>query len=779
VPANTSRFYSRANPNKLFSVPDYSTADGLITDYLEFECFRTRVDERFDLRGDVTEHLRIIDWYFSTYLQHRKQKLPISASQAAFLNAPIPVMDLARPISVISFSFIRRELGQHWDLTDLKVAREAIYWWCVERSPVSFLQDALIPEFYADVLNEVDPHGRWEPFHLNYFATRYHQVHPDLHFLNLTKQTDRVGLFAYLILLAAHEPHLVRFLPRDAVGRLLAPLDGNREFNVFDSILALLPSLPKTEDLLGSSDELIDDLDKTVSPRSEQLLTARRFRRRVVQAIESGGYSLRSGRRRVVPDDGGHSALCYHNRSDIKLQTQVVPGIAVIGPFQAGSGLGQASRLSVEVLSKGGWDVTTRNFIMDNPAPVGYSSAIRLDTSVPSRQINLIHLNAESIPLAFAYLNQDSYRNSYNIGYFFWELSKIPACHHLALKMLDEIWVSSEYNREIYSSYTDIPVINVGMAVESLPEPAKLNRGHFGISESGFVFLTTFDSFSFVERKNPLGVIRAFQAAFSDGEDVILIIKTQNRYKVDDAYQNRLWKQIFDSCRLDARITVINETLSYSMLLGLKALCDCYISLHRSEGWGFGMLEAMQLGLPVVATGYSGNMEFCTPSTCYLVDYNLVEPRPEEYIFVERGSKWAEPDTKSAARCMREVFNDRVSARRIAEAAQQFVKSNFSTTAIASRYSSRLEEIIAALKADGDLSTFKSSPGNVESASSVGYSFNGREAMTTPERQIEAGPMLEEKLVSYAGPSPDLAAATSLILKPQKARPARGRRQRV
>ena len=286
------------------------------------------------------------------------------------------------------------------------------------------------------------------------------------------------------------------------------------------------------------------------------------------------------------------------------------------------------------------------------------------------------------------------YRRSYNIGYFFWELDKIPACHYLALEMLDEIWVSSEYNRATYAQYTNLPVVNVGMPVEDIGVLTAPSRAYFGIPEGAFVFLSTFNSFSFIERKNPLAVIKAFREAFPNaGEDVALVLKTQNRFKVDDLHQRKLWSNINAYCHADKRIIVINETFSYSELLSFKRLADCYVSLHRSEGWGFGLIEAMQLGVPVITTAYSGNMEFCNDQTAYLVDYDLVSPSREEYIFVERDSRWAEPRTSSAANCMRRVINERSHAKALASAASANVSTAFSVAAISRRYAKRLSEI--------------------------------------------------------------------------------------
>jgi glycosyltransferase involved in cell wall biosynthesis len=133
-------------------------------------------------------------------------------------------------------------------------------------------------------------------------------------------------------------------------------------------------------------------------------------------------------------------------------------------------------------------------------------------------------------------------------------------------------------------------------------------------------------------------------------------------------------------------------------LLAFKQLCNCYVSLHRSEGYGFGLIEAMQLGVPVIATAYSGNMDFCSDATCYLVEYDLIVPQPHEYIFVERDSQWAEPRTQSAVAHMQSVEQQRDQANDRALAAQTNVQNNFSVEAISRRYAERLAAINAILE---------------------------------------------------------------------------------
>ena len=386
------KFESRADPEKLFRNGTDLQEDGLLTPYLRYECYRTRINERFNLDGGLLEHLRIIDWYLTVYHAHRRLKLPLSAKQMEYLNNPLPAVDFARPISVAAFTFIRRELGLHWDMADPKHAIEAVYWWCIERSPKLAIQDALIPGYFVEALNEIDSTQRWLAYQLNYFALRYHEVTPRLHYLDTKKETDRIALIIDLIFQCANQPHLTQFLPRDAMGRLFAPVRDQPDFITLDTILAKV-----TERMTGATPLAAGEngiLESRVGSSPEQALSlGREMRQRILSAIERGGYSLRSGRY-ISKSQTGHQALCYDTRSHRSEDMAPKPGIALIGPINATSGLGQAARMSFKVLSHLRSETTVRDFNMDNPAPVGFASPIESSGSDTPQAINLIHLNA-------------------------------------------------------------------------------------------------------------------------------------------------------------------------------------------------------------------------------------------------------------------------------------------------------------------------------------------------------------------------------------------------
>lgn len=666
-------YQTRAQAQKLFDAANPAIdPEGLISRYLEFEFYRFKQDLSFAINGNLTERLKVLHWYLAGYGPHRNLPLPLSKQQIDFLNTPVPIIGLGLDISIAAFSFITNELGPNRDLRDDNVLRESLYWWCVQRAPKLAPHGELVTPPQIRTLTYTDQRDVGRKFPLNYFARRTWELDGSLQQLNLEAALDRAVLVCILMLRCVDTPFYAQFLPRASVAELLSTRSGEKS---------------GFEQILGKA--IGEDEAHELRVRLETHLTA-------------SGFSFVSSARDQNGAHAGNIALSLHR--DPQIARGLEPGIAVIGPTRATSGLGQATRLSVDVLKHIDRDPVVYDFGLDNPAPIGFTTSNKTKALRVPRQINLIHLNAESIPLAFAFIDHEVHRRSYNIGYFFWELTEIPKCHRLALDMLDEIWVSSEYNREIYSRFAKIPVHNVGMAVEPLPEAAPLSRQQLGIAEDAFVFLSTFDSFSFVERKNPLGVLAAFQAAFPLGssENVALILKTQNRTRVGDPHQVRIWQTIDDVLARDPRIRVIDQTLSYRDLLGFKRACDCYVSLHRSEGWGFGMIEAMQLNLPVVTTGYSGNMDFCSPETAFLVDYELVSPMPHEYIFVERGSLWADPSMASAAAALREVYANPGAAKARADAAFRNVQDSFSIAAIGNRYQARLTEIQAIIDTTDD-----------------------------------------------------------------------------
>jgi glycosyltransferase involved in cell wall biosynthesis len=260
------------------------------------------------------------------------------------------------------------------------------------------------------------------------------------------------------------------------------------------------------------------------------------------------------------------------------------------------------------------------------------------------------------------------------------------------MERIDEIWAPNAFCAEAFRDFFDGPITIVPPCLDVAgPSPALTQMGQrrFGLDPGILHFLFSFDYHSFPERKNPLAVVRAFMAAFPQTERPVgLVVKASSA----PHHFPELKKRILAAARADGRITVIDESLSREEMLALLAGTDCYVSLHRSEGFGLGMAEAMMLEKPVIATSYSANAEFITEATGYPVPFTLRPVRPGEYVHVE-GQFWAEPDEDACAAAMRQVVDDPDAAASRARAGRAFVVGRYGAANVGRIVAERLAAI--------------------------------------------------------------------------------------
>jgi glycosyltransferase involved in cell wall biosynthesis len=247
------------------------------------------------------------------------------------------------------------------------------------------------------------------------------------------------------------------------------------------------------------------------------------------------------------------------------------------------------------------------------------------------------------------------------IGYWFWELEHVPLHMRQAISLVDEIWAGSRFVTDAFAAISPVPVRHVPIPIA---EPQRSQRT-FDLPTNRPILITVFDHLSVTERKNPLGVIDAFCRAFAPNEGPLLIIKTMNGHQRWANHQRVL-------AAADGRddIRVWDETLSRSDQMALVAAADCMVSLHRSEGLGLHLAEAMWLGTPTIATRYSGNLDFMSDDNSLLIDYELVNVERGEGVYPPTAT-WADPDLDRAAAAMRRVAGDAELRTRLATAGRR------------------------------------------------------------------------------------------------------------
>ena len=301
--------------------------------------------------------------------------------------------------------------------------------------------------------------------------------------------------------------------------------------------------------------------------------------------------------------------------------------------------------------------------------------------------VNLLHLNPNYLQELVELKGADFVKGRYNIGIWYWESEKFPERWKSALGLLDEVWVTSSFTQKSVQASSQVPVTRITYPLSidtSLIKPGMRKR--ISIEEDEYMFLFTFNYASVFERKNPLALLQAFRLAFRDQERVRLVIYCLNQ-SID--YRNALLLK--KSCS-DLPVTLIKKNLPWSEYLSLLAAADCYASLHRAEGLGISLAESMYLGKPVIATRYSGNLDFMTDRNSLLVDNQLVELARNIGPF-EKGTVWAEPDVNHAAQLMRWVFSNRAEAKELGLQASAHVKSALDPTITAQEIQQRLHEI--------------------------------------------------------------------------------------
>lgn len=355
-------------------------------------------------------------------------------------------------------------------------------------------------------------------------------------------------------------------------------------------------------------------------------------------------------------------------------------GVNFFGPIYSEDGIGEAARLNLKVFQAAGIDLAI-NPISRPVAREKTVASMKENFKVPY-SINYFHFSSRWVPYYMDLIGTQYLKNRFNIGYWVTEVQEYPLEWAENHRYFSEIWTASYFCQDSISRKIPIPVILI-------PHPIVAASSRSCNKRDRFTFLVMANAYSDIERKNVVGSLKAFTEAFPNETDVALVLKLSNS-DVDQNYFNRI-KQYVDQ---DNRIELIDAFIDREDLDTLYKSVDAYISLHRAEGFGLTLGEAMYHEVPVITTAYSGNVDFCNNFNSYLVDYDLV-PVGEDRLRYLSTDLWAEPSIESTVEALRRVYKNPVERQQKINRAKRFVDQNYSIEHIAERVRDRISLINA------------------------------------------------------------------------------------
>lgn len=416
----------------------------------------------------------------------------------------------------------------------------------------------------------------------------------------------------------------------------------------------------------------------------------------IVNAVCGAGDRLKPVLLKLLPKSllkkikGSLIASAYNDRSErVPYRPGAYPeGINLVGYIKAQMGLGQGCRLMAGALEESGLPFLIMDTRVGNPFNHSDEAWAHKIEKSPRYSVNLFHVNPEQMPPLQLSLPADMLDRRYNIGIWLWELPDFPEEWCGAFSLVDEVWAPSVFNCESIRKKSPVPVTLIPYGIEA-PCDEALDRAHFGLPEDQFLFLAMYDANSTIRRKNPLGAIEAFKAAFPPEDASVGLVLKINNPRPEDL------ELIASALAGYKNVYLIRHTLPKAEVNALIKLADAFVSLHRAEGFGLVIAEAMLLGTPVIATNWSANVDFMNAENSCPVAYTL-KPVGEDHFVYKAYQIWAEPDIGDAARFMRRLVSDPVYCEGLRENARRFITEHYSMECSARAVKRRLGEIFGA-----------------------------------------------------------------------------------
>lgn len=374
----------------------------------------------------------------------------------------------------------------------------------------------------------------------------------------------------------------------------------------------------------------------------------------------------------------------YDNKN---YSNDIEKGVNLLGYARAEMGIGESCRIAAKSMDSVNIPFGILNFKGTNSARMTDLTWLAREIEEPKYNVNLLHINAEQMMEVYAQYGNSLFQNRYNIGFWHWELPDFPDEWLEAFELVDEIWVPSSFVADSIALKSPVPVVKIPHSINVRIDNAR-DREYFGLPNKAFLFLSMYDIKSYQERKNPKASIEAFKKTFDpDNMDVGLVIKV-NSYnsKLDEL------NVLHDLIGEYQNIYMVKETLSRNDTNALISNTDCYVSLHRSEGFGLGLAEAMYLGKPVIGTNWSSNTDFMKYENSCPVRYRLVNVGQDHGPY-KAYQYWADPEIEQASEYMKKLVCDREYYNSISREGESFIRKYYSAESIGTLIKDRLDYI--------------------------------------------------------------------------------------
>lgn len=613
--------------------------------YLDYQRHRWELQNKFAVGEAVEEYERFLQHYIESYGRSaRPQRVPLSADDIAYLNEGPTREGPFRPSKLQSLCA---------PACDSENEEAVAYRWAVYQSRALYTDDCLIAPALRDALSACEDNVA--PYPLSRFMKLFLAENAFLANIDVGTEDGRMLAYFAVLLFAVTAPHLCSYVPPGWLDAFLD--DGKTGRAPFDQLATrVLPGVAfdacRWRALLDAAGfDIRQKKFRSVTPRGDRLEAA----------------SLRSTEERVVD-------------------------VQIIAPFSRQLGISQSALTLANAIDSLGYSLRLCDFTRDHPNALRDSKR-DLREPGPAR-LNIVHLNLEDLPDAVAYF-PDVFTGAPLVAFPYLELPILSAAQRLGVSLVDEIWSASEFTTRALSAHKQ--TFTVGTALRPIRSLGKANARRAAyrnlVEAEDFVFLTTGDALSGARRKNPLGAIRAFVHAFPNDRHVKLVVKVHSLKRVVPDREIHIWRIIQTIAKQDPRIILLDKVLDDDEQLALIEGADCLVSLHRAEGFGYHMVEAMALDTPVIATAYSGNMDFCNALTSVLIAAKIVHLEHGDYPRANAEQTWAEPDFEASVAAMRTIFSNARFREGLADNARDFVQRHFCLGAFATRVDERLRAI--------------------------------------------------------------------------------------